>query len=135
MKHTNLMDTEQILNDFNKVSDNVEKAYEIFEKTYDTAFQKTYISDIVNGETINIKPENILIDDVDIMKCDIKSLRDNVAYVPQDNFLFSDKIRNNIAFSDRETDMQKIKLAAKFADVDDNIVAIRDNIYCFILGL
>lgn len=74
----------------------------------------------------NVQENTILIDDVDIMKCDIKSLRDNVAYVPQDNFLFSDKIRNNIAFSDRETDMQKIKLAAKFADVDDNIVGFKD---------
>ncbi len=74
----------------------------------------------------NVQENSILIDDVDIMKCDIKSLRDNVAYVPQDNFLFSDKIRNNIAFSDRETDMQKIKLAAKFADVDDNIVGFKD---------
>lgn len=57
---------EDILNNFDKVSENVEKAYEIFEKTYDTAFEKTYISDIVNGETINIKPENIIIDNVDM---------------------------------------------------------------------
>ena len=60
------MSTEQILSSFDKVSENVEKAYDIFEKTYDTAFQKTFISDIVNGETINIRPENILIDDIDI---------------------------------------------------------------------
>lgn len=60
------MSTEQILESFDKVSENVDKAYDIFEKTYDTAFQKTFISDIVNGETINIRPENILIDDIDI---------------------------------------------------------------------
>lgn len=74
----------------------------------------------------NVDDNSILIDDIDIMKCDIQSIRDCVAYVPQDNFLFSDKIRNNIAFSDRKTDMQKIKLAAKFADVDDNIVGFKD---------
>ena len=55
-----------ILKDFDKVSADVETAYNIFEKVYDTAFEKTYISDIVNGETINIKPENIIIENVDM---------------------------------------------------------------------
>ena len=57
----------------------------------------------------NVSDNSILIDDVDIMKCDIKSLRDCIAYVPQDNFLFSDKIRNNIAFSNRQIEFKKIK--------------------------
>lgn len=59
-------ETNQILEEFDKVSENVNKAYEIFEKTYESAFEKTYISDIVNGETINISKENILIDNVDM---------------------------------------------------------------------
>ncbi len=74
----------------------------------------------------NVSDNSILIDDVDIMKCDIKSLRDCIAYVPQDNFLFSDKIRNNIAFSNRQIEFKKIKNAAKFADVDDNIAGFKD---------
>ena len=69
----------------------------------------------------NIEKETIFIDDIDIMSINIKSLRDNIAYVPQDNFLFSDNIRNNIAFSNKKLDMDKIKSAAKFADVDENI--------------
>ena len=44
----------------------------------------------------NVNKNSILIDDVDIMDLDIQNLRDNIAYVPQDNFLFSDNIKNNI---------------------------------------
>ena len=58
--------TEQILTEFDKVNENVETAYTVFERTYDTAFERTFISDIVNGETINIKPDNILINKVDM---------------------------------------------------------------------
>ena len=74
----------------------------------------------------NIQEGSILIDDVDLMKCDITSLRDNIAYVPQDNFLFSDKVKNNIAFASDEVDEEKTVEAAKFADVHDNIVEFSD---------
>lgn len=74
----------------------------------------------------NIDKNQILIDDVDIMNINIANLRENIAYVPQDNFLFSDNIRNNIAFSNNKSDLTKIKEAAKFADVDDNIVGFSD---------
>ena len=70
----------------------------------------------------NIENNKILIDDVDIMNIDIKSLRDNVAYVPQDNFLFSDNIKNNISFSNNKAELKEVREAAKFADVDDNII-------------
>ena len=70
----------------------------------------------------NVEEESIYIDDVDLMKCDITSLRDSIAYAPQDNFLFSDKISNNIAFSSEEVDQDKVEEAAKFADVHDNII-------------
>jgi ATP-binding cassette subfamily B protein len=48
-------------------------------------------------------------------------LRDIVAYAPQDNFLFSDTVENNIAFSSDSPDHEKVVAAAKFADVADNI--------------
>jgi len=70
----------------------------------------------------NVNENSILIDGNDIMKVDIKSLRDNIAYVPQDNFLFSDKVSNNIAFSNKDLPQEKIEDAARFADVHDNIV-------------
>lgn len=74
----------------------------------------------------NVNHNSIYIDDVDIMDLDIKNLRDNIAYVPQDNFLFSDNIKNNIAFSNRKLNIADIRLAAKFADVDDNIVGFAE---------
>lgn len=70
----------------------------------------------------NIDKGKIFIDDVDIMDINIANLRDNVAYVPQDNFLFSDNIRNNIAFSNSKASLKDIRRAAEFAAVDDNIV-------------
>jgi len=70
----------------------------------------------------NIESNTIFIDDIDIMKLNIKSIRENIAYVPQDNFLFSDNIKNNIAFSNKKINMEKVREAAKFADVDDNII-------------
>lgn len=70
----------------------------------------------------NIKEGTLFIDDVDIMKCDIASVRRNIGYVPQDNFLFSDSIKNNIAFASDEVDMERVKDSAIFAQVDDNIV-------------
>lgn len=74
----------------------------------------------------NVDENSILIDDIDIMKLNIKSLRENIAYVPQDNFLFSDNIKNNIAFSNKKLNLNEVREAAKFADVDDNIVDFSD---------
>lgn len=69
----------------------------------------------------NLEENQLLIDDVDIMKIPLKTVRDAIAYVPQDNFLFSDYIKNNIAFSSNEVDIDKVIEAAKMSDVDDNI--------------
>ena len=74
----------------------------------------------------NIEKGTIFIDDIDLMDIDITSLRDNIAYVPQDNFLFSDNIRNNISFANSKAEMDTIRQAAKFADVDDNIISFSD---------
>ena len=69
----------------------------------------------------NVGINEVFIDDYDIMKCDIKSIRENIAYVPQENFLFSDEIKNNIAFSNINLSDEEIINAAKFSDVDNNI--------------
>lgn len=58
--------TEQLLESFDKTTEYVDNAYKIFGDMYKSAFEKTYISDIVNGETINIKDNNILIDDINM---------------------------------------------------------------------
>ncbi len=70
---------------------------------------------------------NILIDGISIKKQDMYALRQSIGYVPQEVFLFSDTIKNNIAFSTNHqyTD-EEIKQAAKDAGVYDNIMAFPD---------
>ncbi len=69
----------------------------------------------------NYEEGKVFIDGIDLMKIDLDSLREAVAYAPQDNFLFSDTIANNIAFSADEVDEDKVIAAAQFADIDSNI--------------
>lgn len=69
----------------------------------------------------NIKENTLFIDGIDIMKIDLSSLRNIVAYVPQDNFLFSDSIRRNIAFSDVNLSEDEVKKAAEFSCVANDI--------------
>ena len=56
-----------------------------------------------------------------------------MAYVPQDNFLFSDTIANNIAFSVTDTDDEKIREASVLSDIHDNIMGFSDG-YETVLG-
>ncbi|MCR5232058.1 MAG: ABC transporter ATP-binding protein/permease, partial [Acholeplasmatales bacterium] len=74
----------------------------------------------------NVEKGTIFIDGHDLMECDLTSLRNAISYVPQDNFLFSDKIANNIAFSNRKIGMDRIQEAARFADVDENIISFKE---------
>lgn len=81
----------------------------------------------------NVKEGTLFIDDKDIMDIKMKSLRDSIAIVPQDNFLFSDTVNNNIAFSDVNVSKEKVVEAASFADVDKDIVDFKDQ-YDSLLG-
>ena len=69
----------------------------------------------------NVEEGTVFIDGVDIMKATLATLRGAIAIVPQDNFLFSDEIRNNISFADAEASMDAIVDAARFASVDEDI--------------
>lgn len=73
----------------------------------------------------NVEKNSILIDGHDIMDCNVQSVRDAIAYVPQDNFLFSDKIENNIAFYNRKASKSSVQEAAAFAAVHDNIAGFK----------
>ncbi len=73
----------------------------------------------------NTKPGMILIDGRDINTIALKTLRENIAYVPQDNFLFSDTLKSNIAFGSEE-DMQAITKATKAACIHENIIRFPD---------
>ena len=74
----------------------------------------------------NVEEGTLFIDGYDIMQCDIASVREAISYVPQDNFLFSDKVRNNIAFSNIALEYEKVEMAAKFAAVHDNIIGFSE---------
>ena len=65
---------------------------------------------------------NIAIDAENIKDYNLFNLRNSIGYVPQDVFLFSDTIRNNIAFGALEFTEDKVLQAAKDADLYENIV-------------
>ncbi|WP_205500645.1 ABC transporter ATP-binding protein [Rufibacter psychrotolerans] len=64
----------------------------------------------------------ILIDGEDIRDYSLSNLRSQIGYVPQDVFLFSDSIRNNIGFGVDHLPEEKMLQAAKDADVYENIM-------------
>ncbi len=74
----------------------------------------------------NTKPNMIFIDGKDINTIPLKTLRENIAYVPQDNFLFSDTLKSNIAFGTDSAEMEEIVKATKTACIHDNIIAFPD---------
>jgi len=69
---------------------------------------------------------SIRIDSTDIEKLNISNMRDQMGYVPQDVFLFSDTIANNIAFGGKDITEERIHKAAKDADLYDNVVDFAD---------
>lgn len=97
-----------------------------------TGAGKTTIVDLIL-RTYNVPKGTLLIDDNDVNDISIRSVRDGCAYVPQDNFLFSDTIANNINFAYDELDEQAVEQAAVLSDVHDNIAEFRDG-YKTILG-
>ncbi|MDF2448139.1 MAG: transporter [Bacteroidota bacterium] len=72
----------------------------------------------------DVSSGSILVDQRPIQKYDLFDLRRSIGYVPQEVFLFSDTIRNNIAFSSRHHySEEEVHQAAKDAGVYDNIIA------------
>lgn len=74
----------------------------------------------------NVEDNTLFIDGYDIMHLPIRMVRDTIGYCPQDNFLFSDSIRNNIAFSNPDMSLEEVEKAAEFADVRSNIEEFKD---------
>ena len=74
----------------------------------------------------NVERGTLFIDGNDIMDLDIDALRNQIAYVPQDNFLFSDTIENNINFGLDDGDEEIAIKGAKFAGVDDDIQGFKE---------
>ncbi len=86
-----------------------------------TGSGKTTVVDLIL-RTYNVPDGTLFIDGKDVNEIPIKSVRAAAAYVPQDNFLFSDTIENNIAFATDGGSHDDVEYAAKMADVHDNIV-------------
>ena len=79
------------------------------------------------------KEGSILIDGVPIKEINLNSLRDQIGFVPQDPFLFSDTIENNIKFGKETATKKEIITAAKNAAVHANIIDFKND-YNTILG-
>lgn len=75
----------------------------------------------------------ILIDNIDIKDWNVENLRDQIAVVPQDAFLFSDSIKNNIRFGKEDATQEEIEHFAKVADVHKNIIRFEKG-YDTVLG-
>ena len=84
-----------------------------------TGSGKTTLVDLLL-RTYNVPDGTVFVDGQDVNSVLIRDVRAACAYVPQDNFLFSDTIANNIAFG-LDVDLDQIQNAAQLADIDDNI--------------
>ena len=85
-----------------------------------TGSGKTTLVDLIL-RTYNVPDGTLFIDGRDVNTVSIRSVRESCAYVPQDNFLFSDTIENNIAFGVQGVDNGLVTKAARLADIDSNI--------------
>ena len=97
-----------------------------------TGSGKTSLVDLIL-RTYNVPDGTIFLDGQDINSLSIHSVRRNAAYVPQDNFLFSDTIESNIAFATDNGTKDDVIDAAKMSDVHENIVEFPEK-YKTVLG-
>ena len=97
-----------------------------------TGAGKSTILELI-GRLYDIDSGNYEIDGKSARKVDLKSLRKAVGYVPQDAFLFSESIKDNIRFGKEDASSEEIEQAAKDASVHDNIIGFKEG-YQTILG-
>ena len=97
-----------------------------------TGAGKTTIVDILL-RIYNVPDGTVFVDGKDVNDVSIESLRSACAYVPQDNFLFSDTIENNIAFAVDDYDRAEVEKFAALSDVHGNISEFAEG-YDTVLG-
>jgi len=97
-----------------------------------TGSGKTTLVDLIL-RTYNVPDGTLFIDGHDVNTVAIRDVRAGCAYVPQDNFLFSDTIENNISFGTDEKSEKLVVAAARLADVDSNIKEFHEG-YQTVLG-
>ena len=87
----------------------------------------------IPGKADEVPEGTLFIDDHDVNTVSIHSVREGCAYVPQDNFLFSDTISGNISFAFDDENQEAIEDAAMMSDVHDNIAEFKEG-YRTVLG-
>ena len=97
-----------------------------------TGSGKTTLVDLIL-RTYNVPDGTLFIDGHDVNDVAIRDLRAGCAYVPQDNFLFSDTIENNIAFGVTDSSKAAVTQAARMADIHSNIQEFQQG-YGTVLG-
>lgn len=97
-----------------------------------TGSGKTTLVDLIL-RTYNVPDGTLFIDGHDVNTVAIRDVRAGCAYVPQDNFLFSDTIENNISFGTDDKSEKMVIAAARLADVDSNIKEFHEG-YQTVLG-
>ncbi len=97
-----------------------------------TGSGKSTILELI-GRLYDITDGEILIDGVPNDQLNLNSLRGSIGYVPQDAFLFSDTLSNNIKFGKEDASEEEVIKAAKLAAVHDNIIGFNKG-YETILG-
>ncbi len=97
-----------------------------------TGAGKTTLVDLIL-RIYNVDDGTLFVDGIDVNQIPIRTLRKFCAYVPQDNFLFSDTIENNIAFATDGGSFEDVVNAAKNADVHGNISEFKEE-YATVLG-
>ncbi len=97
-----------------------------------TGSGKTTLVDLIL-RTYNVPDGTLFIDGQDVNTIPIKTVRKFSAYVPQDNFLFSDTIQNNIAFATDGGSIDDVIRAAELSDVHENISEFAEK-YGTVLG-
>ena len=97
-----------------------------------TGAGKTTVVDLLL-RTCNVPDGTVFVDGRDVNDVPIRDVWQAVAYVPQDNFLFSDTIARNIGFTTNAPDKDAVAAAAALADVDNDIQGFSEG-YSTILG-
>ena len=85
-----------------------------------TGSGKTTLVDLLL-RTYNVPDGTVFVDGRDVNDVYIRDVREAIAYVPQDNFLFSDTIARNIGFSVDDPDGESVRQAGILSDVDADV--------------
>lgn len=97
-----------------------------------TGSGKSTVLDLI-GRLYDVDNGSIIINDIEIVKHNLSDLRNHIGYVPQDAFLFSDTIKNNIKFGKENASDEDVINAAKSAQVHKNIIKFNKG-YDTVLG-